>query len=605
MTADIPSNAHATSPSMNVDYVLHGVGPREIDPFELGAALWPDDKWASYQRRVVYSVWNNVETTVKAGNKLGKDYKGGFIATVGFLTRHPCRIITTSAKDQHLRVLWGEIGERIRRSRAPLDVKRGGPLIINHQSIGKMVDGERCPLSYIMGMVAGADSMASMQGHHIALTGDGIWRTMFMCDEASSVNHEYYRMARSWFNRAYIFGNPWPCNNFFWQAFKGTPGTDDKGGDIPRDRHDAEREKRPIDYTKGYRRKVFTLRAQDSPNVRYGEAEVKAGLRPSNRILVPGLKPYDEYVEDRRMWDIKQQTVSLDGEFYEGAEVRMFPQQWIMAANELAKTHGRLHPGTKKQRTKALGIGVDCAMGGDDTAMCAVDECGILELVSKKTPDTNVIVGEVEAFVKKWSCPWESVFFDIGGGGKQHADRLRARGRNLRTITFNASPADDVDLLHTREKDRHGRQDVTERRQVYRDRRSELYGNLRELMDPALLTLPPQERAVALKAIMGHGQAAKLQFYGFAIPEGLFGTRSTPNPFNDPHALSELNRQMGPIPLEYDEYGRMFLIPKHPRPGDEEKPSLTGLLGCSPDELEACVLAIHAMLRGTPQPLYL
>jgi hypothetical protein len=33
--------------------------------------------------------------------------------------------------------------------------------------------------------------------------------------------------------------------------------------------------------------------------------------------------------------------------------------------------------------------------------MCAGDELGIIELVSKKTPDTSVIVGEALAFMRK------------------------------------------------------------------------------------------------------------------------------------------------------------------------------------------------------------
>ena len=589
---------HAGTPTLNAEYVLHGVGPKEIDPIELGLKMWPDDKWAQYQRRVVYSVWNNNETIVKAGNKLGKDWMGGFIAPMFFLTRHPCRIITTSAKDQHLRVLWGEINERIRRSRVPLDCKKGGPLIINHQSIAKLVDGERCPLSYIMGMVAGSDSMASMQGHHIALTGDGIPRTMFMCDEASSVNHEYYRMARSWFNRAYIFGNPWPCNNFFYHAFKGQPGTEDKGGDIARD---------PSSPQEGYRRKVFTLRADDSPNVRLGLAEVRAGRKPSNKILVPGLKPYDEYAADRKQWDAIQQCVSLDGEFYEGQEVRMFPQAWLQASARLASKFGLTHPGSKKPRTRALGIGVDCAMGGDDTSMCAVDDCGVLEVESAKTPDTNVIVGTVEAFVRRWNCPWDRVFFDISGGGKQHADRLRAKGHNVRTIHFGSAPADDVDLLHTQASDRKRSQDIGERRIAYKNRRAEMYGNVRELLDPSLLTLTPQERSLALRSIMGSwntptgvGDDQPPEFYGFAIPIGSYS-----EPFKDRSALAELHRQMGPIPLTYTEEGIIWLIPKHRKDNDDEKPNLTQLLGCSPDELDAMVLAVHAMLRPTQKARYI
>lgn len=591
------ANAHVSTPKLNVNHVIHGVGPKEVDPLEFGALAWPKDKWALYQKRVIYSIWDNIETTVKAGNKLGKDYIGGFVAPVAFLTRHPCRIVTTSAKDQHLRVLWGEIGQRLRTSRIPLDYKAGGPLIINHQDIRKLVDGERCPLSYLTGMVAGADSIASMQGHHIALhSANDQWKTMFMCDEASSVNHEYYRMARSWFHRAYIFGNPWACNNFFYHAFKGQPGTKDKGGDQLRD---------PLRPEKGYARKVFTLRADDSPNVRLGLAQARAGKEATNEILVPGLKPYEEYVRDRNNWDKIQQCVSLDGEFYEGQEVRMFPQSWLQASALLARKWGLLHPsGSGKQRKIGKGIGIDCAMGGDDTSMAVVDECGVLELQSAKTPDTNVIVGAVEAFVRKWDVPWDKVFFDISGGGKQHADRLRAKGHNVRTIHFGSAPADEVDLLHTRSSDRHRTQDLTERRVAYKNRRAEMYGNLRELLDPSLLSLTQAQRNEAFRAIKGSWStttsSSPENFYGFAIPVG-----SPDEPFHSADALAELHRQLGPIPLSYTEEGIVWLIPKHKRDADDERPNLTALLGCSPDELDAVVLAVHAMLRPAAQPMYM
>lgn len=582
---------HIAEPKLNAEHVIHGVGPKEVDPIRLGAVLWPKDKWPVYQKKIIYSFWDNQETVVKAGNKLGKDFIGGFLAVTAFLTRHPCRGVTTSAKEDHLRVLWGEITQRITSSRVPLLVKQRGPLHITHQNIRKFINGEQCPISYLIGMVAGDSSIAAMAGHHVAKTNDGVWRTFFMCDEASSVNHEYYRMARTWFNRAYIFGNPWPCNNFFYHAFKGCPGTDDKGGDLLHD------DRRPH---KGYYRKVFTIKASDSPNVRLGLAQEAAGKEPTDEIIVPGVKPYSEYKVDMRRWDAIQRTVSLEGEFYEGQEVRMFPQQWLINAANLARRIGLVHPGTNKLRNRARGIGIDCAMGVDNTSMCAVDECGALEIASKKTPDTNVIVADVEAFVRRWNCPWENVYFDIAGGGKQHADRLRAKGYNIRTIHFGAAPSDDTDELHYDHFDRRKRQDTAERRIVYRNKRAEMYGNVRELMDPSLLTLSTFHRAEAVKAIMGHDGPADVEFYGFAIPDG-----AAEGPFRTSETFAELHRQMTPIPLKYTDEGIIWLIPKHKRDANDDRPTLTGLLGCSPDELDAFVLAVHAMLRPAPKAMYI
>jgi hypothetical protein len=203
-----------------------------VDPLKLASVNWPGINFYRQQQEIIYSVVDNRETVVVAGNKLGKDFVAAFIVLWFFLSRHPCRIITTSAKDDHLRVLWGEIGDLIQTSRYPLDHRQGGCLQVNHQELRKYVGGEIHKLSYCIGMVASQDKIAAMQGHHIAATGDGVPRTMFVCDESSSVPDAYYRMADTWMDRALIFGNAWPCDNFFKYAVKGSPKTSDLGGDL-------------------------------------------------------------------------------------------------------------------------------------------------------------------------------------------------------------------------------------------------------------------------------------------------------------------------------------------------------------------------------------
>src|SRR5262249_59342250 len=87
--------------------------------------------------------------------------------------------------------------------------------------------------------------------------------------------------------------------------------------------------------------------------------------------------------------------------------------------------------------------GIDPAEGGDSTAMAAVDRQGLIELVSKKTPDTSVIVGDAIAFARRHGVPAPRVAMDRGGGGKQLTDRLRELGHNVRTVAFgeSATPA--------------------------------------------------------------------------------------------------------------------------------------------------------------------
>lgn len=505
------------------------------DPLGLMPILWPEDVLYREQEWIVESVRDDDGTYVVAGNMLGKDYVAALIIVLFFLTRNPCRVVTTSAKAEHLRVLWGEIEARIRRSKVPLDCKLGGPLVLNHQEIRKMVDGQRCPLSYVIGMVAAPDSMAAMGGHHIAKTGDGIPRTMFVVDEASSVNSEYLEVASPWTNRLLVIGNAWQCENFFKWAVEGNPASNDPGGDVPREG------------SPGYHRRVFRITAEDSPNVRYAKAQIAAGFKPDDRMLVPGVLSWSEYEQRRKLWDPVRQCVSLDARFWRGKDVLLYPQEWMQRAKRIA---AKLR-GVKRQ---ALAIGADPAEGGDSTCFAAVDMLGLIELRSIKTPDTDVCVQEALAFMRKHNVPPEQFLWDRGGGGKQHADRMRAMGLPVRTVAFGETlalePRRGTIQVETRRENR-------EERYAYRNRRAQMYHELRLLLDPT-------------DSVEGWG-----------IP--------------DEHG--ELFRQMAPIPLRYDKEGQVVLLSKNKRDPGSKELTLTQLLGRSPDELDAVVLAVHGMLH--------
>lgn len=504
------------------------------DPAALKDLLWPDVKFYRQQWEVIYSVCDNDETFVPAGNMLGKDFVAGFIVAYFVLTRHPVRVVTTSAKDDHLRVLWGEIGRFVNSSRIPLKVEDGGCLVVNHQDLRKVVGGVKCPISYAMSMVASPQSMAAMQGHHVAKTGDGVPRTLFVSDESSSVPNEYYNMAKTWMNRSLVIGNTWPCENFFKHAIKGRPGTDDKGGDLPSD-------------TPGrFYRKVIKIRAEDSPNVRVALAQIEAGQEPTGEMVVDGVKDWDEYKKNRLTWDAVQQCVSLDAEFYEGADARLYPPEWVAASAAYALTLAGV-------RRVALAAGVDTAEGGDSTAMVAVDERGVIELVSLKTPDTNVIPGLVLAFMHKHGLRGGQVGFDRGGGGKQHADRLRAMGHKVRTVGFGEGVTEDVKPWKLQLKEK---LETKETRYVYTNRRCQMYGTLRNLIEP---------------------DAKGLSTFGVPARYPAFAA------------------QMAPIPLMYDSEGRLKVPPKSKRSPMDTGPTLVGLIGHSPDELDALVLACHVM----------
>lgn len=301
-------------------------------------------------------------------------------------------------------------------------------------------------------------------------------------------------------------------------------------------------------------RKILRIRASDSPNVRLALAEIAAGKQPSNTILVQGVLTYEQYVTRRATWDKIRQCVGLDGEFYEGAEVLLFPPDWL---NESERKADQL----KGKSRKALSIGIDPAEGIDNTAMAVVDDKGLIELISKQTADTSRIVGEVIAFMTRHQVPPNRVQIDRGGGGKFIADTLRSKGYPIRTVAFGES----ITLAP-----KHGtylpkyRKENIEERYTYVNRRAQMYGELRELLD---ISINPD---------------------GFAIPS----------------CYPDLRKQLAVIPLQYDPEGRLILPPKHRKPGAKETTikTLVEIIGKSPDEADALVLAVHGLLHEDSRP---
>lgn len=182
------------------------------DPLRFKKLMWPDVIFYDKQIEIIYSVIENDETVVPAGNMLGKDFIAGFIAVYYFITRPVVRILTTSIKDDHLQVLWGEINGFIQSSKFPMDVKRGGPLFVNHNKIRKVRWNDRtirCPKSYLIGSVS--DTIEGMAGHHAPYT-------LAIMDEASGIDTPVYNQVDTWARKKLIIGNTNPCSNFFYHG---------------------------------------------------------------------------------------------------------------------------------------------------------------------------------------------------------------------------------------------------------------------------------------------------------------------------------------------------------------------------------------------------
>lgn len=298
-----------------------------------------------------------------------------------------------------------------------------------------------------------------------------------------------------------------------------------------------------------YYRKIIRIKAEDSPNVKYAQAELAAGLQPTNTVVIPGVLTWDLYKKRRETWDAIRQCIGLDAQFYEGAEVLLYPPAWLDRAHRL---HVQIPTGIRR---KAETMGVDAAEGGDSTVWTVIDELGILKQISIKTKDTSYIPGRTIALINEYKLNPEDVLFDRGGGGKQHVDALRAKGYNVRSVGFGEAvspPMTDNKQIFSNKKVK----EAGEERYIYRNRRAEMYGLTRNLLDPDY-----NEK-------------------GFAIPA----------------SYTELRRQLASLPLRYDGEGRLYLPPK-----DKPTPNYTGqtikqILGCSPDAADSFVLAVFGMV---------
>lgn len=348
-------------------------------------------------------------------------------------------------------------------------------------------------------------------------------------------------------------------------------------------------------------RKVIQIRAVDSPNVRLRIAQMRAGLcRPDaafirnplnghwalwtqeeydvlmalwqangspeleEEIAVPGVLTWSEYKTRRLTWDPIRQAVGLDAIFYTGPQLLLYPPSRLLVSIAIAE---RL----KNMRRVARALGCDPAQGGDKTAWSVVDEFGLIELVSMKTPDTSIIVGTTIALGRKYDIPPDHWVFDRGCG-LEHADRIRKMGhRGVRTVGF----GEGVILDPKRAKRLYPeRMEQREERYSYFKRRDQMYGELSLLVDPS---------------DVGSHLLAKRE-KGFGIPGPEAGEQ-----------YKQLHFQMSKIPKTYNEEGRLKLPPKT-RPAGQDKENavvktLTELIGHSPDELDSLALACHGMIH--------
>lgn len=185
---------------------------RAIDPMKFARECWPGVRFYKKQVEIIEAVEHVPEVFVHAGNMLGKDFVAGYIALSHFLRYPSVRVITTSVKDDHLRVLWSEIDRFVKTCRYPLAASSGGCLFLNHRDIRKKYRGIKEPISYMRGMVS--EKGEGMAGHHAS-------HTLAILDEGSGIDELVYTQVQTWAKRILVIGNPMSTNGFFYKVCKG------------------------------------------------------------------------------------------------------------------------------------------------------------------------------------------------------------------------------------------------------------------------------------------------------------------------------------------------------------------------------------------------
>jgi hypothetical protein len=158
------------------------------------------------------------------------------------------------------------------------------------------------------------------------------------------------------------------------------------------------------------------------------------------------------------------------------------------------------------------------------------------------TPQTMEIAGITKRLIDEHQVDPASVAFDAGGGGKQIADRLIEQDYWVQMIGFGEG---------------------AEAKQAFKNRRAELYGTLRDILNPD----------------------------------------REDGPFSLPSDCGELRQELGVLPLQYDSEGRLYLPPKNSTSNRSEV-TLRSLLGRSPDRADSLVLAVWALQRPVVSDTY-
>ncbi|HEV3003940.1 MAG TPA: hypothetical protein VGX78_05735 [Pirellulales bacterium] len=406
-------------------------------PLDFVTRFWPRIKLAPYQAEILESVVNNHETWVHSANQMGKSFIAAMTVVWWFCTRC-AKVVTSSATEEQLNhVLWGEIDHLLRTAQDGGDAYdfqlQRSQLRLWLPSQGL----QKTPLRkyYTLGQVAA--QVESFQGHHLPPLDDGTPTVLFVFEEASALETEFYEAATSQAHRMLAIGNPLRSTGIFYEKCR--------AGD----------QRHPDGTGRAYR-KVIHVSGEHSPNVLFARSHIASGRPGPPPVVVPGILTHADFLARQANWPPDKVRTRLLGQFPDEADERLFPSEWLDLAQQLGAALQKRGAGSAEcgaERDEAEGqlraprsasghprsgsalpdrpyaLGVDVASGGaDETAWVVLGRYGVREIVAKRTPNTAEIAGH--------DAPADVPLADRAGRGGfrrgrwRPADRRRA-GRPL------------------------------------------------------------------------------------------------------------------------------------------------------------------------------
>lgn len=178
------------------------------------AHFWPGMQLYDKELEIVDATLTCRETVVRAGNGLGKDFTSAFLALSSFIAAAwkglTARIVTTSVKQDHIGVMWGEIGDLIAKAARPINEVAGGDFIVNDMLIRRRseraLQGTNAK-NYLVGLVSMHGE--GMAGHHADFT-------LGIGDEASGIVNKVRDEMQGWCDHMLWISNPRPgFENFY------------------------------------------------------------------------------------------------------------------------------------------------------------------------------------------------------------------------------------------------------------------------------------------------------------------------------------------------------------------------------------------------------